>query len=235
MSATSPHPDDVAREVLGQVRSFFVGLAKGLLLLITLSVAGIGGLFHLDSLMVGGLSAFGAAVVAFVIAGRARHHRLVRAAERRLVARAELEGVRLHRSAEAVLTAFDLSYERALDMLASGELKTVASDVRTDLDRVREHLFDVIRRESEAQVALRKLDRVRQVASVQEIVKDSRASADRLAEEANQITADTHRLVDRLSEVRRLSSGKESLDRVLEDLDRTARAYQEIEAKNTVN
>jgi len=75
------------------------------------------------------------------------------------------------------------------------------------------------------------VDHVKQGGAVRLIGDDSRVTADRLAAEANRIAADTHKIVDRLGEVRRLSDGRETLDKVIEDLDRTARAYQEIEAR----
>lgn len=224
-------PDDIAKEVIAQVRAVFLLLLKGGFLIACLSVAALGTLFQSTGLVAGGLGAFGLGLSAFIVSARVGKLRLRRAAEVKLLARAELDGLRIGKDAEAVLTAFDVCYVRALELLAAPDFTAVALDMRDDLSRVREHLYEVVRREVDYRSGLRRLDHVKQVEAVRLIGDDSRATADRLAAEANRIAADTHKIVDRLGEVRRLSDGRETLDKVIEDLDRTARAYQEIEAR----
>lgn len=220
-------PDDIAKEVIAQVRAVFLLLLKGGFLIACLSVAALGTLFQSTGLV----AAFGLGLSAFIVSARVNKVRLKRAAEVKLLARAELDGLRIGKDAEAVLTAFDVCYVRALELLSAPDFTAVALDMKDDLSRVREHLYEVVRREVDYRTGLRRLDHVKQVEAVRMIGDDSRATADRLAAEANRIATDTHKIVDRLGEVRRLSDGRETLDKVIEDLDRTARAYQEIEAR----
>ena len=63
-------PDDIAKEVIAQVRAVFLLLLKGGFLIACLSVAALGTLFQSTGLIAGGLGAFGLGLSAFIVSAQ---------------------------------------------------------------------------------------------------------------------------------------------------------------------
>lgn len=166
-----------------------------------------------------------------------RRWQLAQRAEQELVARARLEGLKLDRNVEEVLQTFDVTYRRARAMLEDARERDppLATDAELRLDNVREKLFAVAKAKTELLRDLRKLGRRARLEVVRETIEEARDDITARQREAEAIAADAHRLTERLSEVRKLSAGTEEatddtgLKDVLEELDRTAKAYKEID------
>jgi hypothetical protein len=172
----------------------------------------------------------------WVVGRTARRWALKRRARRSLTARARLDGMSLNRDAEAVLGAFDHSYQRAVALLESPQLQGIEDDARRSLDRVRNQLYDVITAEMRLRRDAKGLRRLRGVDAVTHALTEAEQQMRALHDESDRIAQDAQRLADRLDRVRQLAAGPaptadahEGLSRVLEDLDRTATAYEEIE------
>jgi len=160
---------------------------------------------------------------------------LHRRARTSLVARARLENVSLNRAAEAVLGAFDHSYQRALRLLGAPELASLADAARRNVDRIRAQLYDVVALEMRMRRDAKTLRRLHRVSAVDSALGELDRQMQSLHTESDKMALDAQRIVDRLERVRRLASSEtpaqsqEALTRVLADLDATATAYEEIE------
>lgn len=228
--------EDVAREAFGRVQSILFWVLTVLWFVGWGVVTGVGHAFDVGVMMSTGSWVLGASALTWGAARLGRRLVLGRKARTSLRAKARLERIRLNRDADAVLGAFDHSYQRAIALLASPQLAGVAHDARKDLDRVRDQIYDVVALEMRLRDEAKGLRRLRAVGAVHSALGDAEEQMRALHQESDRIAQDTHRLADRLDRVRQLAAGpaasseaREGLERVLADLDRTATAYEEIE------
>lgn len=232
--------EDAARNVWEGARSVLQILLlagwSGLWLLLLLIGSGLG--------LVGLQWASAGVLVATALGVFARHvvrrRRLEAKAGRELLARAQLENIRLDRNMADVLRAFDLSYGEATYLLETHALldEGIRSNARRDLDRIREHLWSAAVDKTVILRNLRRMGRGSEVGAVRAALEDARDAATQRQRQAEQILSDARALNGRLLELRQLSSGegraveqaRGELREVISELDRTAQAYQEIEA-----
>ncbi len=228
--------EDIAREAFGKMQSVIFWILSGVWTLAWLVVAGMGAALDSPALTEVGLTVLGASAVLWIGARTARRLVLGRRARTSLRARARLERMALNRDADGVLGAFDHSYQRALALLDSPQLSGVADDARRNLGRVRDQIYDVVSTEMRLRREAKSLRRLRAVGAVHSALGEAEEQMRALHQESDRIAQDTQRLADRLDRVRQLAAGpapaaeaNDGLERVLQDLDRTATAYEEIE------
>jgi len=228
--------EDIAREAFGKVRDVLFWILFWSWTLGWLAIGGLGSVIGSPDVFHAGMAM--AAGSAVVLGGGRLTRRLVLTsrAKTSLIARARLESLRLNRDAEAVLGAFDHSYERALGLLGAPEIAGVAAEARHNRGRVREQIYDLISTEMRLRLDAKKLRRLRTVGAVSSALGDAEQQMRALHNESDTIAQDTQRLADRLDRVRQLAAGpsrsteaQDGIARVLEDLDQTASAYEEIE------
>lgn len=198
----------------------------------------IGWIFSLPALLTTGGAVLSATFVGVLVTRAVRRRRLAERAESELIARAELDRLALDRPLGAILGDFDVSYRRARQMLETSEMidEGLAVEAGVDLERVREHLYDVARRSAATRADLRSLERARSKSDT--VAELRRELAERHAE-AEQIAKDCFQLSKRLTEIRAMGVGQNdastgrALEQVIQELDRTSAAYREIEAAET--
>ncbi len=201
----------------------------------------MGYLFTAPTLMAVSGGAIAIGLLAGLVRRMTRRRRLERRAEDELVAKAKLEGVKLDRNIHGVLEAFDACYVQIKSTLEEPELaqETIAVDAAVDLEAVRDRLFHVAETKAKMLREVRKLGRGSGSSVVKASIDDARRAVVARQQEAEQITKDAQRLLSRLEDVRRLSAGPDKaqargkLEAVLTELDRTAKAYEEIEQAET--
>ncbi len=201
----------------------------------------MGYLFSAPTLMAVSGGAIAVGLLAGLVRRLTRRRRLERRAEHELIAKAKLEGVKLDRNIHEVLSAFDACYVQIKSTLEEPELaqETIAVDAAVDLDVVRDRLFHTAETKAKLLRELRKLGRSSSSSVVKQSVEDVRHAVVARQREAEQITQDAQRLLSRLEDVRRLTGGPDKahargkLEAVLQELDLTAKAYEEIEDAET--
>lgn len=228
--------EDIAREAFGKVQSIIFWILTSVWTVGWVVVAALGQALEVAFMTELGLGVLGATAVTWIGARTARRLVLGRRARTSLRARARLERLLLNRDADAVLGAFDHSYQRALALLESPQLSGIASDARRNLGRVRDQIYDVVSTEMRLRREAKSLRRLRAVGAVHSALGEAEEQMRALHQESDRIAQDTQRLADRLDRVRQLAAGpapaveaNDGLERVLQDLDRTATAYEEIE------
>ena len=227
--------EDIAREAFGKAQTILFWVLSSLWMVGWLVLAGVSSALDLDGVREVALSVAGGSAALWLVGRGTRRLVLGRKARRSLRARAQYDGIWLNRDADGVLGAFDHSYQRALGLLDSPQLAGVAADARRDLDRVRAQIYDVVSTEMRLRKDAKGLRKLRGVEAVNTALTEAEDQMRALHEESSRIAQDTLRLADRLDRVRQLAAGParsddaaEGLSRVLEDLDRTATAYEEI-------
>lgn len=167
----------------------------------------------------------------------AKQKRLAARARVSLVARAQHRGLRLERPMQAALTAFDHHSSRIQRQLAAPDLAQIDTGLKieAEVERARDHIFELALTESQLRRELESLKGARNVASVSGAREELKSQLAGVAREADKVALDVQKISERLSAMKQLSGGSEpavkqrSLDDVLEDLDRTAAAYKEID------
>lgn len=228
--------EDIAREAFGKVGNVLFWILFWVWTVAWGAIAGVGALLEVPMAFQIGVGVAGGSAVVLGGGRLVRRWMLKSQAKTSLLARARLEGLRLNRDAEAVLGAFDHSYQRALGLLAMPDLAAMGTEARHNLDRVRAQIYDLVSTEMRLRLDAKKLRKLRTVGAVSSVLDDAQQQMRALHVESDKIAQDTQRLADRLDRVRQLSAGptrgseaSEGIARVLEDLDHTASAYEEIE------
>jgi hypothetical protein len=169
-----------------------------------------------------------------------RHRRKKRLAARAkvsLVARAQLRQLKLERPMQAALSAFDHHYARVHRQLSAPDLAQIdiGLKIEAELERARDLMFDLAVTESQLHEELNGLRGARSVSSVVSARDELRNQITGVGREADKVALDVQKIGERLGAMKQLSGGNEpaikqrSLEDVLEDLDRTAAAYKEID------
>src|SRR5262249_17466131 len=153
---------------------------------------------------VAGVTLLGAGTRRFV-----RRSRLKKRAETELIARAELNQLRVDRDLQDVMRAFDLSYKRGREIFEAGDRggETLAVEAAVDLERVREHLYEVAQTKAGLIADLRALRRGSRVEALASAGDDLKKRAADRQREAERIATDTQQLAQRLVEVSSLLPG----------------------------
>ncbi len=185
-----------------------------------------------------GVAVAGASVAGVFAQRVAKRNRLKRLAATSLVAKAELDGLRLNRETESVLGLFDLAYQSAMDRLADPEVlrADLGIDVMSNLDRARDHLYKLTSVEVKLRKDLRTMTELANSSSVATAAEELRNQIAEIDREAGSIADDAQKLSARITEVHRLiGAGQRTeetrgrLQDALRDLDITASAYKEID------
>jgi hypothetical protein len=202
-----------------------------------LLVLGIGWLVGSSTVMLVPGVVLGLTAVTVGYRSYAHKKRLESRARASLVARSQLNRLRLDRPMQAALSAFDHHYGRVQKQLAVPDLAEIDTGLKieADIERARDHLYDLAETESRLREELASLKGARNVPSVSAAREEIRAQIVTVQKQGDKVALDVQKLSERLSTLRFLSSGSEpdakqrTLEDVMEDLDRTAAAYQEIE------
>jgi methyl-accepting chemotaxis protein len=229
--------EDAAHVLWEGARSIVAIAAFGGWMAIWLLLVLIGWLFSFPTLLMVSSGMVALTLTALGVQRTVRRRKLEKRAERELVARAQLTGLRLDRNMDSVLRGFDLSYRNVREVIEQNDRieETLAVDAAVDLERVREHLFDLAKGKSRIVRDLKALGRSTRVESVAATADDLKRRAADHQRQAEQIAKDVQQLSERLHELSRLAAGQSrageggELAKVLSDLDRTAAAYREIE------
>lgn len=234
--------EDVARTVVKGAGDVLAWVAFSAWMAIWLLVALVGWIFTLPTVTAIGASVAAATILIGLIRRSVKRRRLERRAEKELIARAQLERVKIDRDLQDTLRAFDLAYKRVTEILEAGDRveETLAVEAAVDLERVRNHLFEVARVKTSLIADLKALGRSSRVGAVSNAIDDLRARISDRQREAERITRDTQQLAQRLVEVSALAPKSlaaeqphNELSKILGELDRTAKAYKEIEEAET--
>jgi hypothetical protein len=228
---------DVAAETMPKVRrwlKFFLLMGWSFAWLALLVVGALLGYAPLVAVPAGivAVTWLGAGVVHW--RGRRRLRLL---AEQSLLARAQLEGVNVGRRMAGALTAFDLQHRRVQELLKQPGLGGLEAALRieADVSTARDLVFDLAKAEARLLKEFASLRGSRSVPSVEASRKELKAEIDATTAKADKVAGDVQRLAERLGNLRSLSGSADtaarerSLEDVLEDLDRTASAYREID------
>jgi hypothetical protein len=230
--------EEKMRETTQAVGRFVKGLLFAGWLLGWGAVAAIGWAASIQWMLGAGIGIAGASVLGLIGQRAARKSRLQRLAKTSLVAKAELEGLRLDRETSSVLGLFDLAYQSAMDRLADPEVlrADLGIDVMSNLDRARDHLYKLTSVEVKLRLDLRQMTALASSSSVASAADELRAQIAEIDREANSIAGDAQKLSARVTEVHRLiGSGQKTeetrgrLQDALRELDVTASAYKEID------
>lgn len=227
--AVAMHVFDATRTVLVIAGVATWSLLWALVLLIGWGIGSQG------TVLTGGLVLGGTAVL--TAAGVARRRRRRRqAAERSVVARAQLERLRPGPEMEALLATFDVAEQRARAVLAlpafSGE-----SDAAAALALARDHILELARTAGRLRTERRRIRRHGGLSATAAVAADTeRALASTIAA-ADRIALGVRSVQERLHEVERLTTGPDlsgeaaaRLQEARDTLDTLAAAYRELNA-----
>src|SRR5262249_18566195 len=140
-----------------------------------------------------------------------RKRRLRRSAQSSLVARAQLERLRLPAETESVLSGFDITTRNVAELLEEPAIKAVSlsGTIARDLEDAREQLYAMVVRETKLAVDLRDLNRLHSTPSVSSSSADIREQIRRVRAQEEEIAINARRLVERLQDVRQLSGASQ--------------------------
>jgi hypothetical protein len=226
-------------EAWTKVRGVLLVLAVSGWSILWLLVLGFGWLFSIEALIgvsIGMLGLTGGGVVTMQALGRRARRRLAR---RSLVARADLERLRLAPELRATLESFDVSHKNVRGLLEDPAIDgaSLRPTLAENVSAARERLYQITREENELRADLARLQRVQSTGAVGATIEETRARIQRLQREAEQIAVDMQKLSSRLGEVRALANDTDrtapeqaALEKAIEDADRIAAAYREIQS-----
>lgn len=240
--------DDVAEELFETTKGVvedtwptFKRWMKYLLLsgwsLFWLVILGIGYLVSWAPMMITPAVVLALTAVTVTYSSHKRKKALEARAKVSLVARSQRDRLKLDRPMQAALSAFDHHYGRVHRQLSAPGMNEIeiGLKVEADIERARDHLFDLAETESRLRLELNSLKGARNVPSVSAAREEIRQQIQSVQQQGDKVALDVQKLSERLGNMRVLSGGMEpaikqrTLEDVMEDLDRTAAAYQEID------